>query len=136
ARRGAADGRDQVVTGESAFDENNKFIGIRAQSMHAVGSHVTGAAFATSMFSVKLLSGVYDIPAGVIFAKAVLTNTSPMAPYRGAGRPEATYLVERLIDKAAAELKIDAIQLPRKNDIPSSNIPYTNTSAAIYGTPP
>ena len=132
ALQGDSHGRDQLVTGELAFDENNKIIGIRAQSMHAVGSHVTGAAFATSMFSVKLLSGVYDIPAGVIFAKAVLTNTSPMAPYRGAGRPEATYLVERLIDKAAAELKVDPIELRRKNFIPASKMPYTNTSGVVY----
>jgi carbon-monoxide dehydrogenase large subunit len=87
ALQGDAHGRDQVVTGELAFDENNKIIGIRAQSMHAVGSHVTGAAFATSMFSVKLLSGVYDVPAGVIFAKAVLTHTSPMAAPAGRKRP-------------------------------------------------
>ena len=132
ALQGDSHGRDQLVSGELAFDENNKIIGIRAQSMHAVGSHVTGAAFATSMFSVKLLAGVYDIPAGVIFAKAVLTNTSPMAPYRGAGRPEATYLVERLIDKAAAELKVDAIELRRKNFIPASKMPYTNTSGVVY----
>jgi Aerobic-type carbon monoxide dehydrogenase, large subunit CoxL/CutL homologs len=132
ALQGDAHGRDQVVTGELAFDENNKIIGIRAQSMHAVGSHVTGAAFATSMFSVKLLSGVYDVPAGVIFAKAVLTHTSPMAPYRGAGRPEATYLVERLIDKAAAELKVDPIQLRRKNFVPATKMPYTNTSGVVY----
>jgi aerobic carbon-monoxide dehydrogenase large subunit len=132
ALQGDSHGRDQVVSGELAFDENNKIIGIRAQSMHAVGSHVTGAAFATSMFSVKLLSGVYDVPAGVIFAKAVLTNTSPMAPYRGAGRPEATYLVERLIDKAAAELKVDPIELRRKNFIPASKMPYTNTSGIVY----
>jgi aerobic carbon-monoxide dehydrogenase large subunit len=132
ALQGDSHGRDQVASGELAFDENNKIIGIRAQSMHAVGSHVTGAAFATSMFSVKLLSGVYDIPAGVIFAKAVLTNTSPMAPYRGAGRPEATYLVERLIDKAAAELKVDPVELRRKNFIPASKMPYTNTSGVVY----
>jgi aerobic carbon-monoxide dehydrogenase large subunit len=132
ALQGDAHGRDQVVSGELAFDEHHKMIGIRAQSMHAVGSHVTGAAFAISMFSVKLLSGVYDIPAGVIFAKAVLTNTSPMAPYRGAGRPEATYLVERLIDKAAAELKVDPVELRRKNFIPASKMPYTNTSGVVY----
>jgi aerobic carbon-monoxide dehydrogenase large subunit len=132
ALQGDTHGRDQVVMGEIAFDEHNKIIGIRAQSMHAVGSHVTGAAFATSMFSVKLLSGVYDIPAGVIFAKAVLTHTSPMAPYRGAGRPEATYLVERLIDKAAAELKVDPIELRRKNYVPAAKMPYTNTSGVVY----
>jgi len=132
ALAGDAHGRDQVVTGEIALDESGKILGIRAQSMHAVGSHVTAAAFATSMFSVKLLSGVYDIPAGFIFAKAVLTNTSPMAPYRGAGRPEATYLVERLIERAAAVLKMDPVALRMKNYIPASKMPYTNTSGIVY----
>ncbi len=129
---GDAHGRDQVVTGELAFDDSGKILGIRAHSMHAVGSHVTAAAFAISMFSVKLLSGVYDIPAGFIFAQAVLTNTSPMAPYRGAGRPEATYLVERLIERAAVILKMDPIALRMKNFVPKSKMPYTNTSGIVY----
>jgi carbon-monoxide dehydrogenase large subunit len=132
ALAGDAHGRDQVVTGELAFDENNKIVGIRATSRHAVGSHVTAAAFATSMFSVKLLSGVYDIPAGFIFAQAVLTNTSPMAPYRGAGRPEATYLVERLIERAAVELKVDPVDLRMKNYVPAAKMPFTNTSGVVY----
>jgi len=132
ALAGDAHGRDQVVTGELALDDNGKILGIRAQSRHAVGSHVTAAAFATSMFSVKLLSGVYDIPAGFIFAQAVLTNTSPMAPYRGAGRPEATYLVERLIERAAVVLNMDPVQLRQKNFIPKAKMPYTNTSGIVY----
>jgi carbon-monoxide dehydrogenase large subunit len=132
ALAGDSHGRDQVVTGELALDDNGKILAIRAQSMHAVGSHVTAAAFATSMFSVKLLSGVYDIPAGFIFAKAVLTNTSPMAPYRGAGRPEATYLVERLIEKAARVLNKDPAELRQKNFISKAKMPYTNTSGVVY----
>ena len=132
ALQGDAHGRDQIVTGELALDENGKILGIRANSMHAVGSHVTGAAFAISMFSVKLLPGVYDIPAGFIFAKAILTNTSPNAPYRGAGRPEATYLVERLIERAAVVLNIDPIELRRRNFIPKSKMPYTNSSGIVY----
>ena len=132
ALAGDAHGRDQVVTGELALDETGKILGIRAHSMHAVGSHVTGAAVAISMFSVKLLSGVYDIPAGHIFAQAVLTNTSAMAPYRGAGRPEATYLVERLIERAAAVLKMDPAELRLKNYIPKEKMPYTNTSGVVY----
>ena len=132
ALQGDAHGRDQVVTGEMALDDNGKILGIRAHSMHAVGSHVTAAAFATSMFSVKLLSGVYDIPAGFIFAQAILTNTSPMAPYRGAGRPEATYLVERLIERAAVVLKMDPLALRKKNFITKAKMPYTNTSGIVY----
>jgi carbon-monoxide dehydrogenase large subunit len=132
ALQGDSHGRDQIVTGEIALDDNGKILGIRATSMHAVGSHVTAAAFATSMFSVKLLSGVYDIPAGFIAAKAILTNTSPMAPYRGAGRPEATYLVERLIERAAAVLNIDPLTLRKRNYISKAKMPYTNTSGIVY----
>jgi len=127
-----AHGRDQIVTGELALDDDGKILGIRAHSMHAVGSHVTAAAFAISMFSVKLLAGVYDIPAGFIMAQAVLTNTSAMAPYRGAGRPEATYLVERLIERAASVLNMDPVALRKKNFIPKSKMPYTNTSGIVY----
>jgi carbon-monoxide dehydrogenase large subunit len=129
---GDAHGRDQVVTGEIALDDSGKILAIRAQSMHALGAYITAAGFATSMFFVKLLSGVYDIPAGFVFAKGVLTNTSPMAPYRGAGRPEATYLVERLIERAAAVLKMDPLTLRRKNFIPKAKMPYTNTSGVVY----
>ena len=132
ALQGDTHGRDQIVEGELALDAGGKILAIRAQSLHAVGSHVSAAAFATSMFSVKLLSGVYDIPAGHILAKAVLTNTSPMAPYRGAGRPEATYLVERLIERAAIELKIDPVELRMRNFIPAAKMPYKNTSGIIY----
>ena len=69
----------------------------------------------------------------------MLTNTAPLAPYRGAGRPEATYLIERLIDRAAAELGIDPIELRRKNFIPASQMPYTthtgwSTTAATSPT--
>lgn len=132
ALQGDAHGRDQLVTGELALDDDGKILAIRANSMHAVGSHVTFAAFAPSMFTVKLLPGVYDIPTGFVVSKAIFTNTAPVAPYRGAGRPEAAYLVERLIERAAVVLKIDPLALRMKNFISKEKMPYKNTSGIVY----
>ena len=125
-------GRDQVVTGELALDAEGKILAVRANTMHDVGSHVSAVAFAPSMFTLKLLSGVYDIPQGYIFARGIFTNTAPLAPYRGAGRPEATYLIERLLDRAADVTGFDRVELRRRNYVPASKMPYTNITGVTY----
>ena len=99
---GDTHGRDQVVRGELALDEKGKILGLRVNSMHAVGSHTFGSTMVNIFFTIKLAPGVYDIPALHAMGKGVFTNTGPVHPYRGAGRPEATYLIERLLDRAAA----------------------------------
>ena len=76
--------------------------------------------------------GVYDIPAAYVAINAVLSNTSPTAPYRGAGRPEATYLIERVIEAAARELRMDAIELRRRNIIPAAAMPYQTALGPHY----
>ena len=76
--------------------------------------------------------GVYDIPAAYVTIDAVLSNTSPTAPYRGAGRPEAIYLIERAMQEAAAELQIDPIELRRRNVIPEAKMPYKTRAGAVY----
>ena len=76
------------------------------------------------LFALKLAPGVYNIPAVHAAAQAVLTNTAPMAPYRGAGRPEATFLIEQLIERAARVIGVDPIELRRRNFIPPSAMPY------------
>jgi len=91
---GDAHGRDQVVTGELALDEKGKILGMRMNALHAMGSHLFEASIVVPLFALKLAPGVYDIPAVHAVAQAVLTNTAPMAPYRGAGRPEATFLID------------------------------------------
>ena len=98
---GDSQGRDQVVTGELALDERGKVLGMRVNALHAMGSHVFGASMVVPLFAMRLAPGVYQIPAVHAVGKAVLTNTIPLAPYRGAGRPEATYLIEQLLDRAA-----------------------------------
>ena len=98
---GDSHGRDQVVTGELALDEHGKILGLRVDALHDMGSHVFDASMVVPLFALKLAPGVYQIPAVHAAGRAVLTNTPPLQPYRGAGRPEATYLIEQLLDRAA-----------------------------------
>jgi carbon-monoxide dehydrogenase large subunit len=129
---GDAHGRDQVVTGELAIDERGKILGLRVNSLHAMGSHVFGAAMVVPLFAIRLAPGVYQIPAVHAVARAVLTNAIPTAPYRGAGRPEATYLIEQLIDRAAAAIGVDAVEIRRRNFIPASAMPHKVQTGITY----
>jgi len=129
---GDSQGRDQVVTGELALDENGKVLGLRVNALHAMGSHVFGAAMVVPLFALRLSPGVYQIPAVHAVGKAVLTNTIPLAPYRGAGRPEATYLIEQLLDRAAGVVGIDPVEIRRRNFIPSSAMPHKICTGITY----
>ena len=129
---GDAHGRDQVVTGELALDEKGKILGMRMNALHAMGSHLFEASIVVPLFALKLAPGVYDIPAVHAVAQAVLTNTAPMAPYRGAGRPEATFLIEQLIERAARVIGVDSIEIRRRNFIPASAMPHKLHSGIAY----
>jgi len=129
---GDAHGRDQVVTGELALDEKGKILGMRMNALHAMGSHLFEASIVVPLFALKLAPGVYDIPAVHAVAQAVLTNTAPMAPYRGAGRPEATFLIEQLIERAARVIGVDPIEIRRRNFIPASAMPHKLHSGIAY----
>ncbi len=121
---GDAHGRDQVVTGALALDDGGKILGMRMDALHAMGSHIFEAGIVVPLFAIKLAPGVYNIPAVHAAAKAVLTNTAPMAPYRGAGRPEATFLIEQLMDRAAQVIGVDPVEIRRRNFVPSSAMPH------------
>ncbi len=121
---GDAHGRDQVVTGSLALDETGKILALRVEALHQMGSHVFEAGIVVPLYAIKLAPGVYNIPAVHASAKAVLTNTTPMAPYRGAGRPEATFLIEQLIERAARVVGVDPIEIRRRNFIPASAMPH------------
>ncbi len=129
---GDSQGRDQVVTGELALDEHGKVLGMRVSALHNMGSHVFGAAMVVPLFAIRLAPGVYQIPAVHAVCKAVLTNTIPLAPYRGAGRPEATYLIERLLDRAAHVVGIDAVEIRRRNFIPAAAMPHKIGTGVTY----
>jgi carbon-monoxide dehydrogenase large subunit len=129
---GDTHGRDQIVTGELALDAAGKVLGLRVNSMHAVGSHIFGSTMVNIFFTIKLAPGVYDIPALHAVGKGVFTNTGPVHPYRGAGRPEATYLIERLLDRAAAVLGIDPVEIRRRNFITSAQMPHKTQTNTTY----
>ncbi|HLT27089.1 MAG TPA: xanthine dehydrogenase family protein molybdopterin-binding subunit [Zeimonas sp.] len=126
-------GRDGILEGELALDANGRFLALRARTLVGVGAYVSAYAAVIATNNTKnCLSSVYVIPAIHIDVRMVLTNAAPLGPYRGAGRPEAIYLVERLIDRAAQETGIDRIELRRRNFIPASAMPYTAPSGQRY----
>ena len=129
---GDSHGRDQVVTGELALAQDGKILGLRVNALHDMGSHVFDASIVVPLFALKLAPGVYQIPAVHAVGKAVLTNTPPLQPYRGAGRPEATYLIEQLLDRAAGVIGIDPIEIRRRNFVPPSAMPHKLHSGIAF----
>ena len=127
-----AHGRDQVVTGELALDERGKILGLRVDALHDMGSHVFDASMVVPLFALKLAPGVYQVPAVHAAGRAVLTNTPPLQPYRGAGRPEATYLIEQLLDRAAHVIGVDPIEIRRRNFVPPTAMPHKLHSGIAY----
>jgi len=128
-----AHGRDHVSHAELAMDENGKFLGLRVHTLANMGAYLS--TFATSVptyLSATLLAGVYTTPAIYSEVKAIFTNTVPVDAYRGAGRPETTYLLERLVDKAALEMNIDRVEIRRRNFIQPDQFPYQTPVALQY----
>src|SRR5437660_2901173 len=121
-------GRDQLINAEMALDENGKILAIRAQALHAVGAYVTNAGVVPVLCALRTLPNVYVVPALLVASKAIFTHTTPLGPYRGAGRPEAVYVTERLMDEAARKLNMDPVELRRRNYIPPSAMPHNTTA--------
>ena len=115
-----AHGRDHVSHAELAMDGDGKILGLRVKTTAAMGAYLsTFSSCVPTYLYATLLSGQYDIPAIYAEVDAVYTNTAPVDAYRGAGRPEATYVVERLVETAARELRIDPAEFRRRNFIKS-----------------
>jgi len=128
-----AHGRDHVSKAELALDENGKILALRVSTLANMGAYLsTFAPCIPTYLYATLLAGVYTTPAIYCEVKAVFTNTVPVDAYRGAGRPEATYLLERLMDVAAAETGIDRIELRRRNFIQPDQFPYQTPVALQY----
>ena len=126
-------GRDNISEAELALDAENRILGLRVRTLANVGAYVSSDRNLLATYSnVSTLVGVYDIPAAHVHVSCVMANTNGTAPYRGAGRPEATYVIERLLDDAAQELEIDRLELRRRNIIPSGAMPYRNAFGNIY----
>lgn len=125
-------GRDVAADCEMAFDADGKATALRVTSSYNVGAYLSPAAGVSPMFFTFLLSGVYSIPAIAVTTNCYFTNTVGTAPYRGAGRPEAAYVLERLMDMTAQELGMDPVDIRRKNIVKSDQIPYQTALMARY----
>ncbi len=128
-----AHGRDHVTHVELALDANAKFLALKVSTLANMGAYLsTFATCVPTYLYGTLLAGTYTTPAVYVETKAVFTNTVPVDAYRGAGRPEATFLVERIVDLAADELGLDPAELRRRNFIPANAFPYQTPVALQY----
>jgi carbon-monoxide dehydrogenase large subunit len=125
--------RDNISDAELALDGDGRILALRVRNLCSVGAYISSIRNLLATFSnLPTLVGVYDIPAAHVHVTVALANKSATAPYRGAGRPEATYVIERLLDDAALELGLDRIALRRRNLIPASAMPYRNALGVTY----
>jgi aerobic carbon-monoxide dehydrogenase large subunit len=116
--------RDQLVYGELALDEQGRFLALRSNAYQALGAYWWAAATAPLFWSTMFVPSLYDLQIVHISTNAVFTNTAPTSVYRGAGRPEAIYLIERLVERAARITGIDRVELRRRNLIGPEQLPY------------
>jgi carbon-monoxide dehydrogenase large subunit len=128
-----AHGRDHVTHVELALDADGTFLALKVDTLANMGAYLsTFAPCVPTYLYGTLLAGCYATPAVFVNVKAVFTNTVPVDAYRGAGRPEATYLIERVVDVAADETGMDPAEIRRKNFIPASAFPYQTPVALQY----
>jgi aerobic carbon-monoxide dehydrogenase large subunit len=128
-----AHGRDHLTVAELALDRDGKFLAMRVRTTANLGAYLsTFASCIPTILYATLLAGQYTTPVIYCEVTAVFTNTTPVDAYRGAGRPEATYVVERLVETAAREIKMDPAELRRKNFI--RQFPYQTPVALCYDT--
>ena len=128
-----AQGRDHATHAELALDKDGKFLALKVSTIANMGGYLStfAPAIPTYLYA-TLLAGTYTTPAIYCEVKAVFTNTVPVDAYRGAGRPEATYVVERIVENAAHEMKIDPAELRRRNYVPTNAYPYQTPVALQY----
>jgi carbon-monoxide dehydrogenase large subunit len=126
-------GRDHEMTAELALDKEGNFLAVRITGYGNLGAYVgRGTPIPPTANAVKNTIGVYKTPLIEVATKIVVTNTQPVGAYRGAGRPEGNYYMERLVDTAAAEMGIDKIELRRRNHIPEATMPYRAPNGTNY----
>jgi aerobic carbon-monoxide dehydrogenase large subunit len=128
---GDAQARDNVTEAELALDDAGRFLGLRVRTIAAVGAYPQAGSNAF-VNNLGTLAGVYRTPSVYADVTAVYTHTNPMRAYRGNGRPEAGYVIERIVDEAAVELGIDPIELRRRNLIPPEAMPFKSGLTFTY----
>ncbi len=128
-----AHGRGLEIAGELALDRDGRFLAARYDFLCDMGAYLTPTGSISHLRNpATLMTGVYQTPALYGSFKVVLTNTVPIAAYRGAGRPDIAYAVERLVDRAADEMKIERSELRRRNFIPPAAFPYKTPTVGVY----
>lgn len=126
-------GRDQINHAELAVTNEGRFLAIRVSSMGNVGAYVSQfGAMIPTMAGCGMLCGCYDLEAAHVDVKVTMTNTTPVDAYRGAGRPESAYVVERLVDKTAREMGIPADEIRRRNFVKPEAFPYKTPLGMPY----
>jgi carbon-monoxide dehydrogenase large subunit len=126
-------GRDHVTTAEAAFDAGHRLLALRFSTVGNLGAYNGRfGQFQASDLPLKVLTGAYDVQTVFFRARGVYTNTTPIDSYRGAGRPEAIYAIERLMDWSARELGVDPVELRRLNFIRPEQFPYRSASGELY----
>src|SRR6185312_12803963 len=126
-------GRDAVSRAEMAIDAQGRVLAMRVRTYANIGAYATGAGVAIQLLVGPWVStSIYDIGTVDLHFSVVLTNRAPTGPYRGAGRPEAIYLTERLMDAAARASGIDPAELRRRNMVKPAQMPYRNAMGQVY----
>ncbi|RME67704.1 MAG: xanthine dehydrogenase family protein molybdopterin-binding subunit, partial [Alphaproteobacteria bacterium] len=130
---GDAHGRDMISNAALALDKDGRFLALEVESWANMGAYLSLAGpFIQTQAGGRMVGGPYRIPAIFNRVHGVMTNTAPVDAYRGAGRPEATYLTERLVDAAARQLGLDQAEIRRRNFVPANAMPYTTATGLIY----
>jgi carbon-monoxide dehydrogenase large subunit len=127
-------GRDNVTKAALALDADGRFIGLRIDLVAAMGAYLSQYGPDIPRGGISMSTGLYDIDALSVRVRAVFTHTVPVDAYRGAGRPEAAYVIERLVDRAARELGVDPVELRLRNFIRNDQLPYRTATGRLYDT--
>jgi carbon-monoxide dehydrogenase large subunit len=129
---GDSHGRDNITTARLGLDKKGRFVALDIDIISDMGAYLSAYAPYIPYLGAGMASGVYDIAAGHVRVRGAYTNTVPVDAYRGAGRPEASYLIERLVDAAARDVGIAPDTLRRRNFIKPKSMPYTTATGKIY----
>jgi len=127
-----AHGRHQIVEAELALDANARILAVRSSVSIDLGAYLSVTAASAPNNATNSLTGTYVVPLMHVVVKAVFTNTAIMASYRGTAKPEASFVMERLVDKAARELGIDRVDMRRRNLIPPTAMPHKTAGGLVY----
>ena len=125
-------GRGNIVDGQLAMDKDGRFLAMRMDFVSDMGAYLSPGAMGHIRNSITCLTGVYHIPVLYGLFKVPITNTTPMGSYRGAGRPDVAYAVERIVDQAAIDMGLDRADIRRRNFIPANAFPYKTATGSSY----